>query len=102
LGAPVNDAAEMNESVESDAFVMPSRSGRPLAGCPAVGQHALVLFVEPELVHLLVGEEFGVTDILDLHPPHEPRTARRESSGSGSRTARKLADNRTRNVTTTN
>jgi hypothetical protein len=26
-----NDAAEMNESVESDAFVMLSRSGRPRA-----------------------------------------------------------------------
>jgi len=24
-----NDAAEMNESVESDAFVMPRSSGRP-------------------------------------------------------------------------
>ena len=29
-----NDAAEMNESVESDAFVMPSSSGRPVAGLP--------------------------------------------------------------------
>ena len=29
-----NDAAEMNESVESDAFVMPSSSGRPVAGRP--------------------------------------------------------------------
>ncbi len=29
-----NDAAEMNESVESDAFVMPSSSGRPFAGSP--------------------------------------------------------------------
>src|SRR4029450_10251494 len=29
-----NDAAEMNESVESDAFVMPSSSGRPCAGRP--------------------------------------------------------------------
>ena len=27
VGAPGNDAAEMNESVESDAFVMPSSSG---------------------------------------------------------------------------
>src|SRR5438270_1599852 len=27
-----NDAAEMNESVESDAFVIPSSSGRPCAG----------------------------------------------------------------------
>ncbi len=29
-----NDAAEMNESVESDAFVIPSSRGRPLAGLP--------------------------------------------------------------------
>src|SRR5207302_1819024 len=29
-----NDAAEMNESVESDAFVIPSSSGRPGAGRP--------------------------------------------------------------------
>jgi hypothetical protein len=29
-----NDAAEMNESVESDAFVIPSNSGRPVAGRP--------------------------------------------------------------------
>ena len=29
-----NDAAEMNESVDSDAFVMPSSSGRPWAGRP--------------------------------------------------------------------
>ena len=65
-----NDAAEMNESVESDAFVMPSSSGRPVAGRPLVVQHALVLFEEAELVHLLVDQELGVADILDLHPPH--------------------------------
>src|SRR5216684_3585031 len=29
-----NDAAEMNESVESEALVMPSSSGRPVAGRP--------------------------------------------------------------------
>jgi len=29
-----NDAAEMNESVDSDAFVMPSSSGVPSAGSP--------------------------------------------------------------------
>src|SRR5438045_2767543 len=33
-----NDAAEMNESVESEALVMPSRSGVPSAGA-----HALAL-----------------------------------------------------------
>ena len=55
-----NDAAEMNESVESDAFVMPSSSGRPVAGRSAVDQHALVLFEEAELVHLLVDQELRV------------------------------------------
>jgi hypothetical protein len=64
-----NDAAEMNESVESDAFVMPSSSGRPFAGA-AVGEHALVLFLEAELVHLLLDQELGVAHFLDLHPPH--------------------------------
>ena len=65
-----NDAAEMNESVESDALVMPSSSGWPVAGRPPAGDHALVLFEEAELVDLLVDQELGVADILDLHPPH--------------------------------
>ena len=60
----------MNESVDSDAFVMPSSSGRPCAGRPPRRDHALVLLEEPELVHLLVDEELGVADVLDLHPPH--------------------------------
>ena len=29
-----NDAAQMNDSVESDAFVIPSNSGRPVPGRP--------------------------------------------------------------------
>ena len=65
-----NDAAEMNESVESDAFVMPSSSGRPLAGRLPSAVSALVLFQEAELVDLLVDQELGVADVLDLHPPH--------------------------------
>ena len=65
-----NDAAEMNESVESDAFVIPRSSGRPCAGRPPAVMHALVLFEEPELVGLLVDEELGVAHVLDLHPPH--------------------------------
>ncbi len=65
-----NDAAEMNESVESDAFVMPSSSGRPFAGKPPFDEHALVLFLEAELVHLLLDEELGVAHLFDLHPPH--------------------------------
>jgi hypothetical protein len=63
-------AAEMNESVESDAFVIPSSSGCAVAGRPPALNHALVLLEEPELVRLLVDQELGVADILDPHPPH--------------------------------
>ena len=51
----------MNESVESDALVIPS-SHRP-ARCrtPAVHDHPLVLLHEPEPVHLLQG--LGVAHI---------------------------------------
>ena len=34
----------------------------------AVGNHALVLLEEAELVHLLLDEELGVAHVLDLHP----------------------------------
>ena len=61
-------AAEMKLSVESDALVMPSSSGRPMAGRAAVGDHALVLLVEAEVVDLLLEQEAGVADLLDLHP----------------------------------
>ena len=65
-----NDAAEMNESVESDALVMPSSSGRPVAGLAALRDHALVLFAEAELVHLLFQQELGIAHVFDLHPAH--------------------------------
>src|SRR3954453_14801043 len=45
-----NDAAEMNESVESDAFVIPSSSGPPAAGRPPAAI-TRVLFREPEAIH---------------------------------------------------
>jgi hypothetical protein len=83
----------MNESVESDALVIPSSSGRPddrrwrsrtrslhlragspaphpaqsLAGTPSPRSAATR---EPEAVDLLLDQELGVADILDLHPPH--------------------------------
>ncbi len=60
----------MNESVESDALVMPSSSGRPVAGRPPSVDDALVLLLEAELVDLLVDQELGVADLLDLHPAH--------------------------------
>jgi hypothetical protein len=65
-----NDAAEMNESVDSDAFVIPSSSGRPVAGRSAVGDHALVLFHEAEAIDLLLDEELRIAHVLDLHPAH--------------------------------
>ena len=63
-----NDAAEMNESVESDALVIPSSSGRPFAGLPPSVDHALVLVLEAESIDLLLEQEVGVADFLDLHP----------------------------------
>ena len=65
-----NDAAEMNDSVESDALVMPSSSGRPVAGLAALRDDPLVLLAELELVHLLFQQERGVAHVLDLHPAH--------------------------------
>ena len=61
-------AAEMKLSVESDALVMPSSSERPMAGRAAGHQHALVLLVEAEAVGLLLEQEGGVADLLDLDP----------------------------------
>ena len=63
-------AAEMKLSVDSDALVMPRSSGRPMAGVPPRGDDALVLFAELPAVHLLVDQELGVADLLDLHRPH--------------------------------
>ena len=60
----------MKLSVESEALVMPSSSGRPLAGWPAAGFDPLVLFVEAEFIHLLFQQEFGIADFLDLDPAH--------------------------------
>ena len=48
-----NEAAEMNDSVASDAFVMPSSNGRPVAGLPPWVDDAFVFLAEAELVHLL-------------------------------------------------
>ena len=60
----------MNESVESDALVMPSSTGLALRRTSARFDHALVLFAELELVDHLFRQEFGVADVLDLHPAH--------------------------------
>ena len=70
-----NDAAEMKLSVESDAFVMPSRSGSAIAGWPLLLEDALVLLVEAPLLDLIADQELGVADLLDAdaaeHLPHD-------------------------------
>ena len=68
------DAAEMNDSVDNDAFVIPSSSGTAGRRLQVLGGHALVLRPEAVLVHLLVDEELGVTHLLDPHPAHHLRT----------------------------
>ena len=53
-------AAEMKESVDSEALVMPEQQ-RPAARRRAARrEHALVLLDEAEAVHLLVDDELGV------------------------------------------
>ena len=64
------EAAEMNESVESEALVMPSSIALPCAGRPPASIRLEVLGAELELVHDLLRQEFGVADVLDLHPAH--------------------------------
>src|SRR3954470_10158053 len=69
-------AAEMKLSGDTDALVMPRTSARRTAGGPAEGggapgrDAALVLPAELPTVHLLVDQDFGVADLLDLHRPH--------------------------------
>ena len=60
-------AAEMKLSVESDALVMPSSSGRPRAGRPP-SRHALVLFAEAEAIDLLFEQEVRIAHFVDPHP----------------------------------
>ncbi len=60
----------MNESVESDALVIPSSTGLPVAGRPPASDHARILFAELELVDHFFRQELGVADIVHLHPAH--------------------------------
>ena len=50
----------MNDSVDSDAFVMPSSSGSAMAGWPPRVDDALVLLLEDVLLDLLVDQEVRV------------------------------------------
>ena len=61
------DDAEMNDSVESDAFVMPRSSGSATAGLAAALDDPLVLALEDVLLDLLVDQEVGVAHVLDAH-----------------------------------
>ena len=65
-----NDAAEMNESVESDALVMPRSSGRPVAGLPPSLITRSFSSRKWNLSSLLLQQERGVAHVLDLHPAH--------------------------------
>jgi hypothetical protein len=62
-----NDAAEMKESVDSDALVIPSSTffvlHRQLVGCV----DAVVLFQQLRTLHLLADDVVGVASIGDLH-----------------------------------
>jgi hypothetical protein len=52
-----NEAAEMNDSVESDALVMPRQQGHAVGGLAAAVHDLFVLFHEAEAIDLLVHEE---------------------------------------------
>ena len=69
------DDALMNDSVESDALVMPSSIGSATAGLTAALDDARVLALEDVLLDLLVDEEVRVADLLDAnaaqHLPHD-------------------------------
>ena len=60
----------MNESVDSDALVIPSSTVLPAAGLAARFEHAIVLLAELELVDDLFRQEFGIADVVHLHPAH--------------------------------
>ena len=59
------DEALMNDSVESDAFVMPRSSGSAMPGLPPRSMTRCVLLLEEVLLDLLVDEEVRVADVLD-------------------------------------
>ena len=60
-----NDDAEMNDSVESDALVMPRSSGSAMPGWPPRSMTCCVLALEDVLLDLLVDQEVRVAHVLD-------------------------------------
>ena len=65
-----NEAAETNESVERDAFVIPRRSGRPCAGLPPAATIRSFSSRKRNLSTCSSIEELGVADLLDADAPH--------------------------------
>ena len=58
----------MNESVESEALVMPSSSGSALRRLAVFVDHAAVFVLVTETVNLFFEQELGIADVLDPHP----------------------------------
>ena len=65
-----NDAADRNESVASDALVMPSSTRLATAGRPTFHYRRVVLVLEPEHVHQLAGQQLGIARVLYAHLAH--------------------------------
>ena len=65
-----NDAAERNDSVASDAFVMPRISGSYVASSPPSSLDALVLLLEARAVGQLARKEIRVAGSVDAHLLH--------------------------------
>ena len=63
-------AAEMNESVESDALVMPSSNGRPVAGRPPSLMMRSFSSRKRNLSTCSSRRNAGVADVLDFDPAH--------------------------------
>ena len=60
--------AEMNDSVESEALVMPEQERLTHRRTVPGGHDLLVLLLEDPLLDLLVDQEGGVADVGDAHP----------------------------------
>ena len=63
----------MNDSVDSDALVMPSSSGSYVGGAAALGLDLLVGLDQVPLVDVLADQVVGVARILDAHPAQHLR-----------------------------
>ena len=64
------DAAEMNESVESEALVMPSSNGRPVAGRPPCAITRSFSSRKWNLSTCCSSRNARIAHVFDLHPAH--------------------------------